>query len=425
MSDATNTDPTTPPRFTMPGAPDPVAAGVMDDPGTPDPADTPTSVEGDGGGGPLDSIPTGESTPAEPTLEDAIAKALGLDSPDTGIPAPVDGEPASGEGSSILPDAGSSTTTPDGSAPVEPVAGEPAPETPPAHPSDNLIELAEGVVVDRETILNLHEWAQSLTPEEQRRVEWVLANPSAPSPYPSAASGSGTPAPYGPPAGAGVAPYPPVGYPAAGQPGMPVAPGMAPGIPAQPAPLDPSTITEKLGELAEVIPGLPEILAQQQQAILDQQAQIARFQQAQAQQADAQLNAERERIAQGVRAGEAAFIEAHPQLAPTDLHYITQQAAQSGLMAAQMPRFDGDASAAYKATLETIMWSDEKYRSMLVQQQATEIANRHAETQSRRDAASSLSGSSGSVARDPQSAPAGQPQMTMTDYLRAVMADGL
>lgn len=418
MSDTpTNTDP---PRFTLPGAPDPAAAGVVDDPGTPDPADTPTSVEGDGGGGPLDSIPTGESTPAEPTLEDAIAKALGLDSPDTGIPAPVDGEPASGEGSSILPDAGSSTTTPDGSAPVEPVTGEPA-----SHPTDDLIDLGDGIVTNRSDLVNLLEWANSLTPEEQARVEQALRNPSAPSPYPSAASGSGTPAPYGPPAGAGVAPYPPVGYPAAGQPGMPVAPGMAPGVPGQPTPLDPSTITEKLGELAEVIPGLPEILAQQQQAILDQQAQIARFQQAQAQQADAQLNAERERIAQGVRAGEAAFIEAYPQLAATDLHYIAQQAAQSGLMAAQMPKFNGDASAAYKATLETIMWSDEKYRSMLVQQQATEIANRHAETQSRRDAASSLSGSSGSVARDPQSAPAGQPQMTMTEYLRAVMADGL
>lgn len=408
-----NLPPAEPPRFIMPGsttANDP-AAGATDpvttdpalsstegaDPAAADPAGQPATPAAD----PATPSPAEPSAPEYDTLEAAIAAAINTPegepiSLDAGNPAPEDGD-AGSEGSSLPSDPAGSTDA----------------DIPPAdpHPVDDLIDLGGGKVWSKSEAAEFYDWLQTLTPEDQRAIE-AITNPSAPSPYPSAASGSGTPAPVGPPAGAGS--YYPGQYPAAGQPGMPLPP-----VPTA------SPIREKLGELAEVVPGLAEILEAQQAQVEAQRDQIARYQAEQAQQ---QFAAEQARIAEGVRAGDEQFVAAHPELAPTDLHYIRQQALQSGLMAAQLPKHGGNPVEAYKATLETVMWADERYRDILVQQQATEIARRQAETAERRENASALSGNAGSVPRESQSAPALQTpegrRLGMREYIAAALAGG-
>lgn len=415
------TPPVDPPRFTLPGSEPVEEAGAdptVTNPTAVEPTE-PTEPVVDGGAeagttppGPLPSDP--DNIYAEDTLEAAIAAVLQAPegepapvAPDAGNPAPAEGVVAGSEASSLSSDPANLDSSV------------------PGHPTDDLLDLGDGLVVSKTEAANLLLWAQSLTPEQASAVEQITIQSSgyqssAPSPYPSAASGSGTPAPVGPPAGAG-----PV-YPAAGQPGMPIQPASTP-----PAPQAPS-IREKLGELAEVVPGLAEVLEAQQAQVEAQQAEIYRYQQAQAniqaQQAQEQIAAERSRIAEGVRLGDAEFIASHPELSPQDLHYIRTSALESGLMTVQMPKNNNNATEAYKATLETIMWSDPKYRDLLVQQQAVEVAQRQRETAERRDNASALSGNSGSVTRDPQSAPEYQTpegrQMGMREYIAAAISGG-
>jgi len=399
------TPPAEPPRFSLPGS-EPVEEAVVD----PTATDATTPVDGAvvDDAQELAPVETPAGDYAPDSLEAAIAAALDApdDAPDpleAGNPAPADGE-AGSEVSSLSSDPAGSTDD----------------LTP--HPTDDLIDLGNGLVVPRSEVVDLLQWAQSLTPEDQAAVEAAL-NPSAPSPYPSAASGSGTPAPVGPPSGAGSfyppasypGQYPPAGYPAPGQPGMPIAP----------APTT-SPIREKLGELADVVPGLADILEAQQAEVESQRNQIARYQ---AEQAQAQLAVERERIAQGVQAGDEQFVTAHPELTPVDLHHIRQSALNSGLMSVQLPKHGGNATEAYKATLETVMWADPKYRDLLVHQQATEIARQQAATAERRENAAALSGSTGSVPRESQSAPALQTpegrQIGMREYIAAALQSGI
>jgi len=423
------TPPAEPPRFVLPGsepADDQITDPALDptlDPAAIDPA-VPVDQDAEGGAedgaGPLPVDP--DHLHAEDTLEAAIAAALAAPddaptvTPVAGNPAPVEGVVAGSEASSLSSDPADLDSPPASTG------------TP--HPTDDLLDLGNGLVVSKTEATELLLWAQSLTPEEQAAVE-AVTQPSAPSPYPSAASGSGTPAPVGPPAGAGSF------YPAPGQPGMPIQPGAnLPPVPVPapaytPAP-QPLAIREKLGELAEVVPGLAEILEAQQAQVEAQQAEIYRYQQAQAsmqaQQAQEQIAAERSRIAEGVRTGDAEFIASHPELSPEDVHYIRTSALESGLMTVQMPKNNNNAAEAYKATLETIMWSDPKYRDLLVQQQAVEVAHRQREVAERRANASALAGNPGSVTRDPQSAPEhltpeGR-QMGMREYIAAAISGG-
>lgn len=418
------TPPAEPPRFVLPGSEpaDQVADQATDpilDPAVIDPA-VPVDQDAEGGAedgaGPLPVDP--DHLHAEDTLEAAIAAALAAPD-DAPTVAPVAGNPAPAEGVVAGSEASSLSSDPADLDPSTASAGTP-------HPTDDLLDLGNGLVVSKAEATELLLWAQSLTPEEQAAVE-AITQPSAPSPYPSAASGSGTPAPVGPPAGAGSF------YPAPGQPGMPIQPGAnLPPAPAfTPAP-QPLAIREKLGELAEVVPGLAEILETQQAQVEAQQAEIYRYQQAQAsmqaQQAQEQIAAERSRIAEGVRTGDAEFIASHPELSPEDVHYIRTSALESGLMTVQMPKNNNNAAEAYKATLETIMWSDPKYRDLLVQQQAVEVAQRQREVAERRANASALAGNPGSVTRDPQSAPEhltpeGR-QMGMREYIAAAISGG-
>lgn len=413
------TPPADTPRFSLPGS-EPVQEAVdpnLTDPTAVEPTEpTEPVVDGvadggaegaEGGAGPLPADP--DNVYAEDTLEAAIAAVLAAPdgdpapvAPEAGNPAPADGAVAGSEASSVSSDPADLSTP---------------------HPTDDLLDLGNGIVIPKADAADLVLWAQSLTPEDRAAVESVL-NPSAPSPYPSAASGSGTPAPVGPPSGAGSF------YPAPGQPGMPIQPAQVPApIPPTPQPL---AIREKLGELAEVVPGLAEILEAQQAQVEAQQAEIFRYQQAQAniqaQQAAEQIAAERTRIAEGVRVGDAEFVAAHPELSPQDIHFIRTSALESGLMTVQMPRNGNNATEAYKATLETIMWSDPKYRDLLVQQQAVEVAQRQRETAERRENASALAGNAGSVTRDPQSAPEYQTaegrQMGMREYIAAAISGG-
>jgi len=418
------TPPAEPPRFVLPGSEsadpavtDPAAA----DPAAADPAVTdPTTVD------PATTTPEGQpvvdpaavdpilSKSSEQTLEEAIAAALAAPdepvSPEAGIPAPVDGEPGVGAGVPSSPAPGTPTDPTD-----------PASSATESHPTDNLIDLGNGLVLSADDLRELALWSQSLTPQQQALVEQVTLNPGlvapAAPPYPSAASGSGVPAPVGPPPGAGSFSQ----YPAVGQPGIPLQP--------QPQPGNVPSIREQLGEIAEIAPGLATVLETQEQRLAAQQAEIQRYQQFQAEQAQRQIAAEREQIAEGVRAGDAQFIESHPELSEVDIHYIRNTALQSGLMATQMPLHGNDAAKAYQATLETIMWSDPKYRNLLVQQQATEVARRQAEVAERRENASALTGNPGSVPRESQSAPALQTpegrQMGMREYIAQAIAGGM
>jgi len=400
------TPPAEPPRFVLPGS-EPVEEAVVD----PTATDATTPVDGDavtddaqaGAQEPTPvETPAGEYAPG--SLEAAIAAVLDApdDAPDpleAGNPAPADGEAGSEVPSLSSDPAGSTTPT----------------STP--HPTDDLIDLGDGLVAPRSEVADLLQWAQSLSPEDQAAIE-ALLNPSAPSPYPSAASGSGSPAPVGPPSGAGSF-YPPAGYPgqypAPGQPGMPIAPAPTP-----------SPVREKLGELADLAPGLAEILEAQQAEVESQRNQIARYQ---AEQAQAQLAAEREHLSKGIEIGDEQFTTAHPELTPVDLHHIRQSALNSGLMAVQLPKHGGNATEAYKATLETVMWADPKYRDLLVHQQATEIARQQATTAERRENAAALSGNTGSVPRESQSAPALQTpegrQIGMREYIAAALQSGI
>lgn len=404
------TPPAEPPRFVLPGS-EPVEEAVVD----PTATDATTPVDGeavadDAQAGAQEPAPTdppaGDYAPG--SLEAAIAAVL--DAPDdapapleAGNPAPADGE-AGSEVSSLSSDPAGSTDATGSDAPAP-------------HPTDDLIDLGDGLVAPRSEVADLLQWAQSLSPEDQAAIE-ALLNPSAPSPYPSAASGSGSPAPVGPPAGAGYS-YPPAGYPgqypAPGQPGMPIAPAPTP-----------SPVREKLGELADLAPGLAEILEAQQAEVESQRNQIARYQ---AEQAQAQLAAEREHLSKGIEIGDEQFTTAHPELTPVDLHHIRQSALNSGLMAVQLPKHGGNATEAYKATLETVMWADPKYRDLLVHQQATEIARQRATTAERRENAAALSGNTGSVPRESQSAPALQTpegrQIGMREYIAAALQSGI
>ena len=402
------TPPADPPRFVLPGSEpvepastDPVATDpVATDPASAPEAGQPTPVVEDQPSG----EPAAPDSSSEPTLEEAIAAALAAPdepvSPEAGIPAPAEGEPGAGvDPSSPAPDG----TSVDPSAPTS---------TP--HPTDDLLDLGDGIIVSQEDLRQQVLWYQSLTPYQQSLVEQITLNPgsvtSAAPQNPSAASGSGVPAPVGPLPGAGSFSE----YPAVGQPGIPVQPQT-------------QTVREQLGELADLAPGLATVLEAQEQRLAAQQAEIQRYQQFQAEQAQAQMMAERERIAEGVRAGDSQFAESHPELSPVDLHHIRQTALQSGLMATQMPLHGNDASKAYAATLETVMWADPKYRNLLIQQQATEVARRQAETAERRENASSLAGSTGSVTRESQSAPALQTsenlQMGMREYIAKAIAE--
>jgi len=194
---------------------------------------------------------------------------------------------------------------------------------------------------------------------------------------------------------------------------MPIAPATSP-------------VREKLGELADLAPGLAEILEAQQAEVESQRNQIARYQ---AEQAQAQLAAEREHLSKGIEIGDEQFVTSHPELTPVDLHHIRQSALNSGLMAVQLPKHGGNATEAYKATLETVMWADPKYRDLLVHQQATEIARQQATTAERRENAAALAGNTGSVPRESQTAPALQTpegrQIGMREYIAAALQSGI
>jgi len=410
------TPPAEPPRFVLPGS-EPA------DPATPDPT---TPVDGDvvdpAAGPVVEPTDVQEPTPTDPpageyapgSLEAAIAAVLDApdDAPDpleAGNPAPADGEAGSEVPSLSSDPAGSTDAT--GSTSATP------------HPTDDLIDLGDGLVAPRSEVADLLQWAQSLSPEDQAAIE-ALLNPSAPSPYPSAASGSGSPAPVGPPSGAGSFYPPQPGYPGQYPPAAYLAPGQ-PGMPIAPAPT-PSPVREKLGELADLAPGLAEILEAQQAEVESQRNQIARYQ---AEQAQAQLAAEREHLSKGIEIGDEQFVTSHPELTPVDLHHIRQSALNSGLMAVQLPKHGGNATEAYKATLETVMWADPKYRDLLVHQQATEIARQQATTAERRENAAALAGNTGSVPRESQTAPALQTpegrQIGMREYIAAALQSGI
>ena len=349
----------------------------------------------------VDPAEAGEAPPA-PGLEAAAPTDA-----DTGTPAPEsapDAAPSSASGDLDQPD-----------------------PAPPADPTANLIDLGDGLVVDRDDLANLYRWSSELTPEEAARVEQVLRDPTA-------ASGSGHPAPapgYGQALpGAGGAPYPPqpypqyqppvqypvqpqpqtyTGYPAAGQPGVPVTPQQAAGIP------DPRAA---LGPLAELAPELIDYLAARD-AQLAQQAQALEFYQRQ--QADLAQRAARDeqsrREAQ-IAAGHEAFKSSHPDLTDVDLHYLAQRAANLQVMAGLVQQHNGDVTAAYQDALTTAMYSDPTYRDRVIQSQVDQFATSQADLQERKANAASLSGSGGSIPRLSQPAPA---EMT-PDQRRAAMA---
>jgi len=361
--------------------------------------------------------PVDESNPVVDSEEAVFAAAVeaalgrrvdsGSDPSATGIPAPEAGEGGVG-GEPVEGLAPADSATDDGTNPLIPTGGPitegvddgsgstSTPTTP--DPTADLIDLGDGRVASKAELADLYAWANSLTPAQQQR---IIQATSVPDPlYPqSAASGSGTPAPVLPassvPGVGSPASYPPAGYPAAGQPGVPVTP--------ESNRLDARTA---LGEMADLVPGLATYLEQVQADQAQLNAELASYRQQQALTMQQQAEAEQSRIQSGIAQGHEAFVSAHPELEATDLHYLQSEALSAGLIAPLMAKHGNDPTAAYQAALETIMWSTPKYRDQIVQQQASIAAAQQAQMSERRDNAAALAGSGGSVSRGTQTAPA-------------------
>lgn len=344
----------------------------------------------------VEPVPAGEAPPVPEVDPNA----------DTVVPAPVEAPDAVDVPSSASgdPDEDASVTA----APVDEVPD----------PTANLVDLGNGLVADIEELRDLYNWSKDLTPEEAAAVRRALENPAAsgsghPAPVPgygqALPGAGGAPQPYYPPLQQQYAPPPAYTYPAAGQPGVPVSPQQAAGVP------DPRAL---LGPLEELTPGLADYLAglQAQQA---QQAQaLATYQ---AQQADLAARAARDEQARReaqVAAGHEAFKASHPNLSDVDLHYLATRAAELQVMGGLVQRHNGDVSTAYQEALTTAMYADPTYRDKAIQAQVDQFATNLTALEQRKADAASLSGSGGSVPRSPQPAPA---EMT-PDARRAAMA---
>jgi len=271
--------------------------------------------------------PVDESNPVVDSEEAVFAAAVeaalgrrvdsGSDPSATGIPAPEAGEGGVG-GEPVEGLAPADSATDDGTNPLIPTGGPitdgvddgsgsaSTPTIP--DPTADLIDLGDGRVASLAELADLYAWANSLTPAQQQR---IIQATSVPDPlYPqSAASGSGTPAPVLPassvPGVGSPASYPPAGYPAAGQPGVPVTP--------ESNRLDARTA---LGEMADLVPGLATYLEQVQADQAQLNAELASYRQQQALRIKRRAEAKQSRTKIETERGHEAFVPPHPSLKP-------------------------------------------------------------------------------------------------------------
>ena len=234
--------------------------------------------------------------------------------------------------------------------PVEPV--EPTPDT--------TIRFGDDLAVERAELEQLARWAHTLTDADRARIDLALAAPAPAS----------APAP---------APAPP---PALGQPGMPIAP-----------------VTPDLAVLAEVAPDLAPYLAQLQTTLTAQADQLAQYQATTAQTQAYQANQERDRQMGLIRAGQTAFMEAHPTLSAEQVDSLARRAAELQVMPALVKQHDGAIDKAYVAAMDTAMWSDPDYRAELIQSATVAAAESSAALTARKGKAGALTGAAGSVSR--------------------------
>lgn len=410
-----------------------------------------------------------EPAPTNDPMADAAAaaNATGATTP----PAPVPPAPAAPYQDAPLPPVDPAAAP----APVDPtrVSGIPAatPEqiaaeiqadpnapTAPPDPTANLVDLGNGVVADRDEAARIIEWAKSLQPHEVAAIERTLANPTA-------ASGSGTPAPVYTQPGPGVPPSPyypqGYGYPApVGQPGAPIYPPAAPqpgqmpqpypqpiaqpypapvapqpgypptpqGYPQQPVPgqmpaFDPAAV---VGPLAELAPELANYLAAQQQQTAILQQQLAANTAYQQQQLQQQARQEEETRNAGLNAGRDQFLSEHPDLSDVDMHYLTSRVAASQSIAGLVRQHNGNYQAAMNDAFTTAMYSDPAYRNRVLQAAVEQQASTSQQIQERAASAAALTGSRGAIPQtqqpNPTTLPPTQRKQALTSDIASFLA---
>ncbi len=334
---------------------------------------------------------------------------------------------------------------------AEALADPNAPATDPAHPTANLIDLGNGLVVEKEEAAEYINFIKNLTPVQAAAIERMLNDPSA-------ASGSGTQPPVYTTPGVRVPPQqfaPQYAYPPTpvGQPGAPIyPPAPIPGSMPQPYPqpqgypqypqgypqqqVQPGYPQQQPGVIAppdlsalnDFAPGLSDFLSFQAQQTAHLQQQLAANTAYQQEQLANQAREQERARDMALSAGRDQFAADNPDLTPQDLHHLTQRVAASQSIAPLIRQHGGNVQAAMNDALTTAMWSDPFYRNRVQQASVEAHAQTSADIQARASAAAALNGSRGAIPQTQQPAPHTLPpeqrRAALTSDIASFLASG-